>query len=195
MASRREQLEAYVFARRRMVAGFLQPEPGGGTEEKAPRPFRSVLPGIVVGALILTGFGVYGLVKPGTPPGWKNKGSLIVGRDSASRYVYLDGKLHPVLNIASGRLLLDPGQFKVNMVPEKVLNSVDHGAPLGIPNAPDRLPTAKEVGKTKSWTVCERPATGKDGRPDPGSPQRIVFVGAPPKEGVLGPEEAILVQQ
>ncbi|GAA4985486.1 type VII secretion protein EccB [Yinghuangia aomiensis] len=195
MASRREQLEAYVFARRRMVAGFLQPEPGGGTEEKAPRPFRSVLPGIVVGALILTGFGVYGLVQPGTPPGWKNKGSLIVGRDSASRYVYLDGKLHPVLNIASGRLLLDPGQFKVNLVPEKVLNSVDHGAPLGIPNAPDRLPTAKEVGKTKSWTVCERPATGKDGRPDPGSPQRSVFVGAPPKQGELGPDEAIFVQQ
>lgn len=195
MASRREQLEAYVFARRRLVAGFLQPESARGTEEKAPRPFRSVLPGIVVGALVLTGFGVYGLIRPGTPPGWKDQGSLIVGRDSASRYVYLDGKLHPVLNIASGRLLLDPGKFKVNLVPEKVLDSVDHGAPLGIPNAPDRLPSAKEVGRTKTWTVCERPAMGKDGRPDLATPpQRSVFVGAAPQQGGLGADEAVFVQ-
>lgn len=182
MASRREQLEAYIFARRRMVAAFLQPAPGGGSEENAPKPMRMVTPSIVVAMLVLVGFGVIGLIKPGTPPGWKDKSSLIVGRDSASRYVYLDGKLHPVLNIASGRLLLDPGKFKVNMVPEKQLNSVNHGAPLGIPNAPDRLPTAKEVNARKAWTVCERPATGKDGKPDPGAePQRSVFIGAAPR--------------
>ncbi|NUU21703.1 MAG: type VII secretion protein EccB [Streptomycetaceae bacterium] len=189
MASRREQLEAYTFARRRMVAGFLQAEPGGGSEEKAPRPFRAVLPGIVIGALILTGFGVYGLIRPGVPPGWKNKGSLIVGRDSASRYVYIDGKLHPVLNIASGRLLLDPGKFKVNLVPEKAINKVDRGAPLGIPNAPDRLPTAKEVSKPKTWTVCERPPLTADA-----NPQRSVFIGVAPKNGVLQGSQAMFVQ-
>ncbi|MFI6580519.1 type VII secretion protein EccB [Embleya sp. NPDC050493] len=195
MASRREQLEAYIFARRRMVAAFLQPAPGGGTEENAPKPMRMVTPSIVVAMLVLVGFGVVGLIKPGTPPGWKNKSSLIVGRDSASRYVYLDGKLHPVLNIASGRLLLDPGNFKVNMVPERQLNSVSHGAPLGIPNAPDRLPTAKEVRERKSWTVCERPAVGKDGKPDPaGEPQRSVFIGAAPADGALRPGEALFVQ-
>ncbi|WP_439674869.1 type VII secretion protein EccB [Embleya sp. MST-111070] len=195
MASRREQLEAYIFARRRMVAAFLQPAPGGGTEENAPKPMRMVTPSIVVAMLVLAGFGVVGLIKPGTPPGWKDKSSLIVGRDSASRYVFLDGKLHPVLNIASGRLLLDPGNFKVNMVPEKQLNSVSHGAPLGIPNAPDRLPTAKEVRGRKSWTVCERPAIGKDGRPDPaGEPQRSVFIGAAPADGPLAPGQGLFVQ-
>ncbi|MGC0414689.1 type VII secretion protein EccB [Embleya sp. AB8] len=195
MASRREQLEAYIFARRRMVAAFLQPAPGGGTEENAPKPMRLVTPSIVVAMLVLAGFGVVGLIKPGTPPGWKDKSSLIVGRDSASRYVFLDGKLHPVLNIASGRLLLDPGNFKVNMVPEKQLNSVNHGAPLGIPNAPDRLPTAKEVAARKSWTVCERPALGKDGKPDPaGEPQRSVFIGAGAADGALAPGQALFVQ-
>ncbi|HSA51686.1 MAG TPA: type VII secretion protein EccB [Yinghuangia sp.] len=196
MASRREQLEAYTFARRRLVAGFLQPEPGGGSEEKAPKPFRAVLPGIVIGALILTGFGVYGLLRPGVPPGWKNKGSLIVGRDSASRYVYLDGKLHPVLNIASGRLLLDPGKFKVNLVPEKAINKEVRGAPLGIPTAPDRLPTAREVRKTKTWTVCERPAVTADGQPDlTVAPQRSLFLGVAPEFGDLTGDQAIFVQQ
>lgn len=196
MASRREQLEAYNFARRRLVAGFLQPEPGGGSEEKAPRAFRTILPGIVVGALILTGFGVYGLIRPGIPPGWKDKGSLIVGRNSASRYVYIDGKLHPVLNIASGRLLVDPSKFKVNLVPEKALNSVDHGIPLGIPNAPDRLPTAKEVAKVKTWTVCERPVVTTDNRWDLNvPPQRSLFIGAAPRFGELAGDEAIFVQE
>ncbi|MDI2132466.1 type VII secretion protein EccB [Yinghuangia seranimata] len=198
MASRREQLEAYVFARRRLVAGFVQPEPsnGGAAEEKAPRPFRALLPGLVVGALILTGFGVYGLIRPGTPPGWKDKGSLIVGRDSASRYVYLDGKLRPVLNIASGRLLLDPGKFKVNLVPEKVLNSVEHGSALGIPNAPDRLPSAKEVAKPKPWTVCEQPVQDTDGKPDFGrDPQLSVFVNQAPAQGVLNADEALFVER
>lgn len=195
MASRREQLEAYIFARRRMVAAFLQPAPGGGTEEDAPKPMRMVMPSIVIAMLVLVGFGVVGLIKPGTPPGWKDKSSLIVGRDSASRYVYLDGKLHPVLNIASGRLLLEPGGFKVNMVPEKQLNSVDHGAPLGIPNAPDRLPTAGEVARDQSWTVCERPGIDKDGQPDPNAePQRSVFIGGRPAEGALGPGESLFVE-
>jgi type VII secretion protein EccB len=195
MASRREQLEAYIFARRRMTAAFLQPAPGGGSEEDAPKPMRTVMPSIVIAMLVLVGFGVIGLIKPGTPPGWKDKSSLIVGRDSASRYVYLDGKLHPVLNIASGRLLLDPGKFKVNMVPEKQLNSVNHGAPLGIPNAPDRLPTAKDVKAPKAWTVCERPALGKDGKPDvEAEPQRSVFIGAGPAEGQLGPGQSLWVQ-
>ncbi|MGW0660744.1 type VII secretion protein EccB [Streptodolium elevatio] len=196
MASRREQLDAYNFARRRLVAGFLQPVQANGSEEKAPRPFRAVLPGIIVGALILTAFGVYGLIRPGVPPGWKNKGSLIVGRDSASRYVYLEGKLHPVLNIASGRLLLDPGKFKVNLVPEKALNSVDHGAPLGIPEAPDRLPSAKEVRRPKTWTVCERPVVAADGKNDIGAkPQRSLFIGAAPEFGLLQGAEALFVQQ
>lgn len=196
MASRREQLEAYTFARRRMVAGFLQPEPGGGAEEKAPKPFRALLPGIVIGALILTGFGVYGLVRPGVPPGWKNKGSLIVGRDSASRYVYIDGRLHPVLNIASGRLLLDPGKFKVNLVPEKVINKEVRGAPLGIPTAPDRLPTANEVKKPKSWTVCERPALTPDNKLDlAAAPQRSLFLGVEPQFGQLMGDQAIYVSQ
>ena len=48
MASRRDELNAYTFAKRRTVAAFLQPSPTG-SEEGAPRPLRAVLPGAIVG--------------------------------------------------------------------------------------------------------------------------------------------------
>jgi hypothetical protein len=190
-----------MFARRRMVANYLQPEPAGTSEEMAPRPMKAVVPGLVIGVLVMAGFGVYGVIKPGTPAKWNDKGSLIVGRDSASRYVYLKddqgrGELHPVLNIASGRLLLDPGKFKVNMVPEKTINNVPHGAPLGIPGAPDRLPSAKEVKKPTTWTVCEQqpPVPGTAGRDQKAEPQRSVFIGKPPASGNLQSGEVLYVK-
>ena len=43
MASRRDELNAYTFAKRRMLAAFLQPSPDG-SEEGAPRPLRGVFP-------------------------------------------------------------------------------------------------------------------------------------------------------
>lgn len=66
MASRRDELNAYTFAKKRTVAAFLQPSPTG-TEEGAPRPLRAVLPSMVAGALILAGFGAYGMFKPTAP--------------------------------------------------------------------------------------------------------------------------------
>ncbi|MFE0766382.1 type VII secretion protein EccB [Streptomyces smyrnaeus] len=166
MASRRDELNAYTFAKKRLVAAFLQPSPTG-TEEGAPRPLRGILPGIVVGVLILAGFGAWGMFKPKAPEGWDTpEEKVIIGSESTTRYVVLktDGKaqLHPVLNLASAKLLLDPGKGEVVKVDEKVLDKGDipHGATLGIPYAPDRLPEGKEAGEKKRWAVCERPSQG-----------------------------------
>ncbi|MFC7919760.1 type VII secretion protein EccB [Streptomyces cinereoruber] len=171
MASRRDELNAYTFAKKRTVAAFLQPSPSG-TEEGAPRPLRAVLPGVIVAALIVAGFGAWGMFKPTAPKGWDDPGTrVIVGKQSTTRYVVLEtgkGKsrktlLHPVLNLASARLLLDPDKFQVIQVEDKKL---DEGKPprgpiLGIPYAPDRLPSAEDAGKAKRWAVCEQPGGGK----------------------------------
>jgi len=166
MASRRDELNAYTFAKKRLVAAFLQPSPTG-SEEGAPRPLRGILPGIVVGALILAGFGAWGMFKPKAPEGWDTpKEKVIIGSESTTRYVVLEtngkAQLHPVLNLASAKLLLDPGKGEVVKVDEKVLDKGDipHGATLGIPYAPDRLPEAGEAGEKKRWAVCERPSQG-----------------------------------
>ncbi|AXK35407.1 type VII secretion protein EccB [Streptomyces armeniacus] len=164
MASRRDELNAYTFAKKRLLAAFLQPTPSG-TEEGAPRPLRAVVPGLIIGVVIMAGFGAWGMFKPKAPEGWDEPGQkVIIGSDSTTRYVVLeddDGKkqLHPVLNLASGKLLLDPDKFEIVKVDEKTLDNGDipHGATLGIPYAPDRLPDAGEASEEKRWAVCTQP--------------------------------------
>ncbi|WP_460070122.1 type VII secretion protein EccB [Streptomyces sp. YKOK-I1] len=166
MASRRDELNAYTFAKRRMLASFLQPS-ATGSEEGAPKPLAAVVPGAVVGVVVLAVFGAIGLFSPTAPKGWNDpEEHVIVASDSTTRYVVLktDGEkqLHPVLNMASAKLLLDPGKSSVITVDEKVLDSgkLPHGATIGIPYAPDRLPPADEARTGKRWAVCERPGEG-----------------------------------
>ncbi|MEU6537487.1 type VII secretion protein EccB [Streptomyces sp. NPDC047000] len=166
MASRRDELNAYTFAKRRMLASFLQPSPSG-SEEGAPKPLGALVPGLVVGIVILAVFGAIGMFSPTAPKGWDDpEAHVIVASESTTRYVVLKtGKqkqLHPVLNMASAKLLLSPDKDSVITVDEKVLDSgkPPHGATIGIPYAPDRLPSAGEAEAAKRWAVCERPGDG-----------------------------------
>lgn len=172
MASRRDELNAYTFAKRRTVAAFLQPS-ATGTEEGAPRPLRAVVPSVIVAAVVLAAFGAWGMFKPTAPKGWAEPGArVIVGKQSTTRYVVLTTKvngkdqtrLHPVLNLSSARLLLDPSKVKVIQVDDKVLDAgkPPRGPIIGIPYAPDRLPAKQDAGKAKRWAVCQQP--GGNGR-------------------------------
>jgi type VII secretion protein EccB len=176
MASRRDQLNAYNFARKRTVAAFLQPT-ANGSEEGAPRPVRAIVPSLAVAALLLAGFGGWGLIKPSAPPNWdKPYANVLVGSESTTRYVVLKAphekpKLHPVLNMASARLLLNSDNFSVLKIDESLLDSgkLEIGATVGIPYAPDRLPDAGNAGAVKVWSVCEQNGSGAD-------PTKAVFV-------------------
>ncbi|WP_159773598.1 type VII secretion protein EccB [Streptomyces sp. HM190] len=170
MASRRDQLNAYTFAKRRMLASFLQSSPDG-SDEGAPRPLRAVLPGTIVGVVIVAAFGAWGMFKPTAPKDWDKPGEkVIVASESTTRYVVLETEsgtgsktqLHPVLNMASAKLLLATGKGEVVTVDESVLDKGDipHGVTIGIPYAPDRLPSAEEAGAKKRWAVCERQGPG-----------------------------------
>ncbi|SHK96579.1 type VII secretion protein EccB [Streptomyces yunnanensis] len=168
MASRRDELNGYTFAKKRLVAAFLRPSPDR-TDEGAPSPLRAVLPGLVIAALALAGFGAWGMFSPQAPKGWDAPGQhVILGSQSATLYVVLktDGKpqLHPVLNMASARLLLTTDRFDVLKVDENELDKgrIPRGPTLGIPYAPERIPDAQEARKTKRWAVCEQP--GSNGR-------------------------------
>ncbi|MFF4494856.1 type VII secretion protein EccB [Streptomyces sp. NPDC001546] len=189
MASRRDELNAYTFAKRRTVSAFLQPS-ATGTEEGAPRPLRAVLPGVVVGALLVGGFGAWGMFRPQAPKGWDDPGAMvIVGKQSTTRYVVLttriNGKdqtrLHPVLNLASARLLLDPQKSKVVQVEDRLLDAgkPPRGPIIGIPYAPDRLPARADAAKAKRWAVCQQPGGNNRGV------QTAVFVLADREAGLL----------
>ncbi len=184
MASRRDELNAYTFAKRRMLAAFVQPS-ATGSEEDAPRPLRAVVPSVIIGAVILAGFGAWGMLRPTAPQGWDAPGEkVIIASKSTTRYVVLKTgnqkpQLHPVLNMASAKLLLDPDQGEVIKVDESVLDSgkIPHGVTIGIPYAPDRLPDASDAGEAKRWAVCQRPG-GQDG-----NIQKAAFVFAKREQG------------
>ncbi|MBV2353563.1 type VII secretion protein EccB [Streptomyces sp. J2-1] len=167
MASRRDELNAYTFAKRRTLAAFLRPTPSG-SEEGAPKPLAALVPGAVVGAVVLAVFGAVGMFSPTAPKGWAEPGEhVIVADKSTTRYVVLktgrQAQLHPVLNMASAKLILLPGKSDdVITVSEKILDSGTPplGATIGIPYAPDRLPTKEDASAAKRWAVCERPADG-----------------------------------
>ncbi|MCX4746400.1 type VII secretion protein EccB [Kitasatospora sp. NBC_01287] len=183
MASRKDELNAYTFARKRMVGAFLQPV-GGGSDEDAPRPIRAVVPSLVVAAVLVAGFGAWGLIKPTAPQGWDSGDNIILGKDSTTRYVVLtsaDGTkmLHPVLNMASAKLVL-PADSKVVIVTDSAIDSYkSHGPTIGIPYAPDKLPSAADAGVAKKWSVCDRPGA------DASHPVQAVFVAAGPDAAAL----------
>ncbi|TRV73422.1 type VII secretion protein EccB [Streptomyces sp. 130] len=173
MATRRDELNAYTFAKRRVLAAFLQSAPDGSGESDC-RPLRAVLPGVLTGALLLAGFGAYGMFRPVAPKGWDRPGTnVVVGRTSTTRYVVLTTgrgahrrtRLHPVLNLASARLLLDPGDYGVVQVADDVLDAgrPPRGPVIGIPYAPDRLPGEQDAGTAKRWAACVRPGGGGAG--------------------------------
>lgn len=173
MATGRDELNAYSFARKRTVAAFLRPSPHG-SDEAAPRPLKTVLPSLGVATLVLIGFGAWGMLSPTAPKGWDTQGkNILVGSESTTRYVLVRTKgeekasLHPVLNLASAKLLLNGEDPKVIKIKESVLDNSKYpmGTTVGIPFAPDRLPSAQDAKQAKVWALCESTGDGKDGQP------------------------------
>ena len=179
MASRRDELNAYSFARKRTNAAFLKPLPNGSIES-APRPLKAVVPSVLVGVLILVGFGACGILKPVAPQGVGR------GREECHRR----GRIHhalcrpeqqgratakakncstPILNLASANLLLDPN-FKVVKVKESELDgklsarpgqSAFRTLPTGCPAR--RTPTSPRPGRCA--TAPAAAATASRSRP------------------------------
>lgn len=162
MPSRRDQVEAYSFAAGRLRSALVRAEPD------APRPPLRRTPvgliiGIVVALLALGVVALLALIRPASAPGWRQPGVLIIEKETGNQYVLADGRLHPVLNYASARLLL-PSDFTTVAASAKDLSEVPHGGLIGIAGAPDVLPLP---GGGSTWLVCAPSTTGVDGRITP----------------------------
>lgn len=155
MASNKDILEAQRFNRRRLVTAFTSGTPAG--RELEPRSFTgALLTGVGLTLLLMLVAAVMGRFAPQLPTGWEN-GTLVVVEDSGARYLAIDGRLRPLRNTTSGRLLATSGQFRVVNVPASALEGVPRGTEVGIPDAPDALPPASTLGSLR-WSAC---ATGE----------------------------------
>ena len=114
---------------------------------------RSVAAGVIVAVLLLAAAGVYGLIRPAPSIG----DARIVSDPGGGLYVDVEGVLHPVLNLASARLVVG-GPEPVRGVGARALSERPRGATLGIPGAPASLPGPAHDGAS-TWTVCD----GSDG--------------------------------
>src|SRR5688572_3582059 len=152
MASRQNQLHSYQFAVQRTVSALVTREP-----DPAQPPFRRIVGSVFASAMLailaLAGVGIYGLIVQGGNTTWRTNGAVVVERESGAKFVYLDGKLHPVVNYASALLISRSSDPKTMSVSRKSLTGAARGTPLGIAGAPDSL-AAPDRLLGAPWTVC-----------------------------------------
>jgi type VII secretion protein EccB len=189
MHSRRDQVKAYRFLTRRTYTAVLAADPNSRDQ-----PMRR-LSSAGIGSLFLTLIavavvGIIGVISPSGGSSWRDGRSLIVDRDTNTRYVYSAGVLHPVLNWASARLFLRSAQPAVVSVPDASIRAVPHGPPVGIPAAPDDLPDARAL-TAGPWSLCSQLAPTPDGNSRPAA---ALAVGWAPPAKPLAPDEAALVR-
>ncbi|GAB1640883.1 type VII secretion protein EccB [Krasilnikovia sp. MM14-A1259] len=152
MPSRRDQVQSYQFFVQRLTSALVAREP-----DPEAAPFRRLggagLGGIMVAVLCLAAAGIFGLIRPGGSTSWQKGDAVIVEKETGTRYVYRDGKLHPVANYASALLAL--GASNTVQVSRNSLTGTARGAVIGIPNAPDSLPDPARM-LDGLWTLCSQ---------------------------------------
>jgi len=184
MQNRREQVQAYRFLTRRIVAGLLLGEP-----EANERPMRrfalALIGGALIAAVVFAGVGIYGLVRPGG--GHPAENALILERESGAKFLYLQGRLHPVLNWTSARLIAGNATPAVQTVSAASLRDVPRGRPVGIAGLPDELPDPSAL-LGLPWSVCSAPRSAASA-----VPATYLFVGTAPGGGTPLDERAGLL--
>ncbi|MEV4492940.1 type VII secretion protein EccB [Micromonospora coxensis] len=187
MPSRQDQLHSYQFTVQRAVAALVMRE-----TDPAQSPFRRLagagLASVLVAAIVLGGFALYGLFAGGGSK-WRDPGAVIVEKESGARFVYRDGKLHPVLNYASALLIIGADRSSTVLVSRRSIEGVPRGLPLGIADAPDSLPAPGRLSTTP-WTVCSLgPA-----QPDGSAPRSALLIGRDATGGRPAGEEGVLLR-
>jgi type VII secretion protein EccB len=191
MWSRRDQVQAYQFVRRRTVSAVLV-----GDANAARSPIRRTVTALLAGGLclvlLLAGFVVYGLLRPGSSTSWRQSGAIVEEKETGARFVLgSDGDLHPVLNYTSARLLTG-GDGTLTRVSRTSLAAAGRGPAVGIPGAPDALPPAKRM-LTDPWLAC----SVQSGTSGPAQPPRLAVVVGPPARApsiLLGSGAAVVVR-
>jgi type VII secretion protein EccB len=187
MQSRRDQVQAYFFVVGRLVSAVVHGKPDA-LQQPNKRLNTGTFLGVILGGVLMGVFGIIGLFVPGGNVSWQQAGAIVMNEDTGARYVYLDGQLRPVLNYSSARLAAGKSAGKVFDVSQKSLAGTPIGQPIGIPGAPDALPSAGALDKGP-WTVCARPP---DTGPEVTEPQATLLLGQQ-LDLVLSDDAALLV--
>jgi hypothetical protein len=172
----RLQISGYRFTRRRLECALLGRDLRS-VNEPIRAPAQSLAVGLALAVILLAGSLVLAYLRPqpasATAP-------ILMEQQSGALYVRVGDVLHPVLNLASARLIA-----KTSADPQAVAASAlergRRGPQLGIPGAPQSLPTPLGEDELR-WTVCD----GRGGT--------TVLVGRDPQARVLASDQTLLVR-
>ncbi|SCL21557.1 type VII secretion protein EccB [Micromonospora nigra] len=188
MPSRRDQVQSYQFFVQRMTSALVAREP-----DPEAAPFRWLggagFASVMVAVLCLAAVGVYGLLRPGGATKWKQGGAVILEKETGTRYLYRDGRLHPVVNYSSALLAMGSSVPTVS-VSRNSLVGTPRGPRIGIPDAPDALPDPRRI-LSGPWTLCTQPARDQTGGT---VATTVLTVGRAPSGGREAGDEALLVR-
>ncbi|SFB40588.1 type VII secretion protein EccB [Amycolatopsis marina] len=189
MASRRDQLQSYQFMMQRVISSIIVRETD---PEQTPlrRGVGAVFGGVMIAVLVAAIFGVIGVFTGVGGTSWKADGSIIIERETGTRYVYRDDTLRPVINYASARLISGASDAETHRVAGSSLAGIPREVPVGIVGAPDSLPPTDRVAGTP-WTMCSIPRQDAAGAP---ITQTGLVVGGQVPGGVPLGERGLLVR-
>ena len=179
MQTQRDHVHAYQFMVRRMTSALVAGDPSA-LEPPARRSLTGLVIGLVLGLLVVVGFGVFGIIVPGGNYVWQEPGAILVEEETGTRYVMVDGTLRPTLNQASA-MLLQGKEAKLHTISSNSLAGLPHGAPVGIPGAPDPLPRPNALYRGP-LVLCLS-------IPDGGSEASATLLPAGPAAGLTEPSE------
>jgi type VII secretion protein EccB len=188
MASRSDQLHSHQFALQRAIGALAMRDP-----DPVSSPMRRIggalFASVMLAVLAVAAVGVVAALRPGTGSGWTDGKAIIIEKETGARYVYINGQLHPVLNITSAILIL--GTTSTVQVARKELVDVPRGTPMGIPGAPDPLPGKDQLVRD-AWSLCSRLPRDKE---DVGGAAAVsvLRVGWRPVQGTLDQTSGLLV--
>ncbi|GGG14240.1 hypothetical protein GCM10007304_30410 [Rhodococcoides trifolii] len=112
---------------------------------------RALMVGAVIAALGLAASAALAFVRPQDKMG---DAVIVIGKDSGAMYVVDNDVVHPVMSLASARLIAGQPDDPVT-VKESELATRARGPLVGIPGSPTSL--AVDPGSaTATWTVCDK---------------------------------------
>jgi type VII secretion protein EccB len=174
-ATTRLQVSGHRFLTRRMQHALVR-----GDVRMLDDPLRAQSLSLTVGAVLaviaVAGCAVLAFLRP---QGAIDGATIVTVRESGALYVRIGDTVHPVLNLASARLIAGAADAPT-VVSEQAVASVRRGPMVGIAGAPTSIGTALPAAES-TWEVCDS------------ADRTIVRVGSPADAATFGGADAVLV--
>jgi type VII secretion protein EccB len=175
----RLHISGHRFLLRRIECALLRRDIGAVNEPLRTRT-ASLAAGCVLASVVVAGYGFLALLRPQPA---LDRAQIVMGQESGALYVRVGGTWHPVLNLASARLIA-AADANPKPVRESELANTKRGPLLGIPGAPQLLGRPLS-GDESDWAICDT---------DAGAATTVVIgPGAGSSLRRLTPEQALLV--